>query len=359
MPLTRRELLGLSLAAALWPIPHAAEAGRFVNRTGLRRGQFVWEPSQPAEGPVAIVASLPDRLVHVYRAGVLVGISTCEVGRRGWRTPTGVFAIMDRGEAGNDAGKLSWRGVALHAKDVQSYPASPGCIRLPVAFARLLDGIIRRGTLVILATQRTEPMDVVHSGTLFPMVPVYEAGRMVRTVAVRSMPELLTGYTEAGHIAIVISRAGRNAVLLRDGIREHIARVTFTQPNSRIGTHVYSLTGPSPAGDGLAWLAFGIGRNPRERHLASWRGDEILDQISFGDRANALAMTRLLHAGATLVVTDEPAIGRNHQTPGDFVLISTQGSEPLPRPQSRARRHRFFVQRRHQTWADALLDSWR
>lgn len=362
MPLTRREMLGLSFAVVLWPMPHAAEARRFVNRTGLRRGQFVWEPSQPAEGPVTIVASLRDRLVHVYKAGVLVGISTCEVGRRGRRTPTGVFAIKNRSEAGSGTGKLSWTGVALHADHVRSYPASLGCIRLPAAFTHLLDGIIRPGTLVILARQRTEPVDVVHSGTLFPAVPVYEAGRMVRTVAVRSMPELLTGDPEAGHIAIVISRAGRNAVLLRDGVREHIARVTFTQPNSRIGTHVYSLTGTSPAGEGLVWLAFGIGRNRRERHLVSWHGDEILDQISFEDRANALAMTRLLHAGATLVVTDEPAIGRKHQTPGNFVLIATEGMEPQPRPrpQTRAwRRRARVVRRRRQTWADALLNSWR
>lgn len=359
MSLTRREMLGLSLAVVLLPFPGTAEAKRFVNRTGLRSGQFVWEPSQPHDGPVTIVASLRDRLVHVYKAGVLVGISTCQVGGRGRRTPTGVFAIDERVETGSDVGKLSWTGVALHAEHVRSYPASLGCIRLPAAFARLLDGIIDTGTLVILASQRTEPADLVHSGTLFPMVPVYEAGRLVRTVAVRSRPELLTGDPRAGHIAIVISRAGRNAVLLRDGVREHIARVTFTQPNSRIGTHVYSLTGTSPRGDGLIWLGFGIGRKPREPHLVSWQGDEILDQIAFEDRSNALAITRLLHSGATLVITDEPAIGRKHQTPKDFVLISTQGSEPRPQRSRRNQRRRVRVVRRPQNFIDALLDSWR
>lgn len=358
MSLTRREVLGLSLAVVLWPVAGTAEAKPFVNRTGLRSGQFVWEPSQPPDGPVTIVASLRDRLVHVYKAGVLVGISTCHVGHRGRRTPTGIFAIDERVE-GADAGRLCWTGVALHADHMRSYPASLGCIRLPAAFARLLDGIVSTGTLVILARQRTEPADVMHSGTLFPMVPVYEAGRLVRTVAVRSRPELLTGDPKAGHIAIVISRAGRNAVLLRDGVREHIARMTFTQPNNRIGTHVYSLTGTSPRGDGLVWLAFGIGHKRREPHLVSWQGDEILDRISFEDRGNALAMTRLLHAGATLVVTDEPATGRKHQTPKDFVLISMQGAEPQPRRRHRKRRRRVRYVRRPQTWADALLNSWR
>lgn len=357
MPLTRRELLGLSLAAVLWPMPQPAEAKRFINRTGLRRGQFVWEPTQPIEGPVTIIASLRDRLVHVYKAGILIGISTCEVGCRGRRTPAGVFAVAER-RANN--GKLSWTGHALHADHVRGYPAPLGCIRLPSAFARLLDGVAGPGTLVILAHQRTEPVDVVHSGTLFPAVPIYEAGRLVRTVAVRSMPELLARSPESGHVAIVVSRSGGNAILLRDGLREHIARVTFTNPDRRIGTHVYSLTGTSLGGHELVWLAFGIGRNRREPHLVSWRGDEILDQVSFEDRAEAMAMARLLHTGATLVITDDRATGRKHQSPEGFVLISTQGSEPQQASrQRRRRRRRARVARRRQTWASALLNAWR
>jgi hypothetical protein len=358
MPLTRREMLGLSLATVLWPmLPQAAEAKRFVNRTGLRRGQFVWEPTQPLEGPVTIVASLRDRLVHVYKAGILIGISTSDVGYRGRRTPTGVFALAERKVT--NGGDFSWTGYALHADHVGGYPASLGCIRLPSAFARLLDSVAGPGTLVILARQRTEPVDVVHSGTLFPAVPIYEAGRLVRTVAVRSMPELLTGSPVSGHVAIVVSRSGGNAILLRDGLREHIARVTFAHPDRRIGTHVYSLTGTSLGGHELVWLAFGIGRDRREPHLVSWHGDEILGQISFEDRAEAMAMARLLHTGATLVITDELATSRKHQTPEDFVLISTQGSKPQPSYQRRRRRRRARATRRRQRWASALFTAWR
>lgn len=369
MSLTRREMLGASLAAVLVPSwAQHAEARRFVNRTGLKPGQFVWEPSQPEDGPVTIVASLRDRLVHVYKAGVLVGISTCHVGRRGRRTPTGIFAITDREQSGSEAANLSWTGMALHANNVQRYPASLGCIRLPSAFARLLDSIVSPGAVVILARQRTVPMDVVNSGALFPIVPVYEAAnRMIQPVAQRPF-HLLAGRPDAGHVAVIISRASRNAVLLRDGVPEHVARVRFLQPNSRIGTHVYSLTGTAPTGEGLVWLAFGIGRSRRERHLVSWHGDELLDQVSFEDRSSALAMSRALHAGSTLVVTDEPSTSRKHQTPGDFVVVSTAGSEPRPRSRTRTRtstrprrrrRRVRAVRRRRQTWAEAFLNNWR
>ena len=363
MTLTRREMLSLSLAAVLWPMAQPAEAHRFVNRTGLRTGQFVWEPSQPEDGPVSIIVSLRHRLVHVYKAGVLIGISTCQVGHRGRRAPTGVF-VIGRQPALTEGGQLSWSGMALHAENVRAFPAGRGCIRMPAPFARLLDQIVHPGALVILAGQRTEPMDVVYSGGLFPMLPVHEASGVVRTVAARPMPTPLAGNPDAGHVAVVISRASRSAVLLRDGVPEHVARVNFMQPNSRIGTHVYSLTGTTTAGDGLVWLAFGIGRSRREAHLVSWHGDELLDQISFEDRASALAFTRAMYPGATLIVTDEPSSRSKRQSPDDLILLSAQA--PAARTRSRSTRRtrtrtarRTRRRRRQQTWASALLNSWR
>lgn len=356
MTLTRREMLGLSLAAVLLPVPRPAEAHRFVNRTGLRAGQFVWEPSQPEDGPVSIIVSLQDRLVHVYKAGVLIGISTCQVGYRGRRGPTGVF-VIGRQPGRTDDRHLAWTGMALHADDVRGFPATLGCVRMPAPFARLLDEVVHPGTLVILARQRTEPMDVVHSGTLFPTTPVHEASGMVQTVAARSAPTMLAGNHDAGHVAVVISRASRNAVLLRNGVPERVARVRFLQPNSRVGTHVYSLNGATPTGDGLIWLGFGIGRSRREHHLASWHGDELLDQISFEDRASAVALSHKMHPGTTLIVTDEPSSPSKRQAPQNFVLLSalTRATRARPRPVRRAQRRR----RRDQTWASALIGSWR
>lgn len=362
--LTRREMLGISLAAVLLSMTRPAEALRFVNRTGLRAGQFVWEPSQPHRGPVTIVASLPDRLVHVYKAGVLIGISTCDVGRRRRRTPTGIFVIDDHLAGPDEEGRrFSWTGMAIHANHVRRFPAALGCIRIPAAFAQLLSSVVEPGTLVILAHQRTEPADVVQSGTLFPIAPVHEAGRssMVRTVATGSGPGLVTGTTNRDHVALVISRASRSAVLLRNGVQEHVARVAFVQPNSRVGTHVYSLSGEAPAGDAFVWLGFGIGRSAREPHLVSWRGDAVLDRISFEQRADALAMASRLHPGATLVVTDEPHSPRRHQVPPDFVLISVLSPvETGARHRRRAvRRTRRRFRHAPNTWADALVNSWR
>ena len=43
-----------------------------------------------AAGPMAIVVSLPDQLVYVYRDGIRIAVSTCATGRPGHETPTGV-----------------------------------------------------------------------------------------------------------------------------------------------------------------------------------------------------------------------------------------------------------------------------
>lgn len=37
--------------------------------------------------------------------------------------------------------RLTWDGIALHAGNLPGYPASHGCIRLPMAFAKKLYGI--------------------------------------------------------------------------------------------------------------------------------------------------------------------------------------------------------------------------
>lgn len=361
MPVTRRAMLGMGLAVALCPIPQTAEATRFVNRTGLRAGQFVWEPSQPSRGPVTIVVSLRHRLVHVYKAGILVGISTCEP-VRGRATPTGIFTILASKSDGDEKGEFAWTGVALHARNVQRYPASLGCIKVPPAFARLLDGIVVPGTVVIMADQRTEAMDVVQSGSLFPLVPVHDAHNPLLQHVVQRPAQILAEAPDAGHVAIIFSRRSRNALLLRDGVREQVARVNFVEPNSPIGTHVYTLTGTVPGGNGLVWLAFGIGRSRREQHLVSWQGDEVLDQISFESRHHALAMSRALHLGATVIVTDDASMPQRRQTPPNFTIITSADPETRRRTAS-SRRSRRYVRRvprqRMTTWSDGFLSKWR
>jgi len=146
---------------ALIPLT-AASAGDLIesDADGLRAGQYLVSSEPVSGGPVAIVISLPAQTAFVYQDGRLVGMSTVSTGKRGHRTPTGTFPILQkrvfhRSNLYSNAPmpymqRLTWSGVALHAGQLPGYPASHGCIRLPMAFARFLFDTTEIGTVAMV-----------------------------------------------------------------------------------------------------------------------------------------------------------------------------------------------------------------
>ncbi|MGI9404212.1 MAG: L,D-transpeptidase family protein, partial [Hyphomicrobium sp.] len=93
-------------------------------------------------GPLLAVVSLGSQHVAIYSKDGLVARSRVSSGRRGRRTPTGVFSIIQRhrhhysniyrGASMPYMQRITWSGIAMHASgSVPGYPASHGCIRLP------------------------------------------------------------------------------------------------------------------------------------------------------------------------------------------------------------------------------------
>jgi lipoprotein-anchoring transpeptidase ErfK/SrfK len=137
----------------------AAVASTTVEATNeLRPGEFVWQPERAQSGPVEIVVSIPLQRAYVYRGGTLIGVTTVSTGRRGHETPVGTFTILQKrrehySNLYNNAPmpfmqRLTWGGVALHAGQIPGHPASHGCVRLPLAFARVLFGATQMGGAV-------------------------------------------------------------------------------------------------------------------------------------------------------------------------------------------------------------------
>ena len=171
-PATRlRRVLALGLILACSPL--AAAVGEtapasLVSPDGtasdtLRPGQYRWHPEAAPDGPISIVVSLPLQRAYVYRAGILIGVSTVSSGQPGHDTPTGSFHILQKevdhhSSLYNDAPmpfmqRLTWDGVALHAGAIPERPASHGCVRLPRAFARLLYGVTEVGASVTITDE--------------------------------------------------------------------------------------------------------------------------------------------------------------------------------------------------------------
>jgi hypothetical protein len=133
----------------------------------LRPGGFIWEPWLAPDGPIAIVVNLHTQRAAVYRDGMRIGATTVSSGKRGYRTPTGVFRIlqkyrMHRSKKYKNAPmpftqRFTRSGVALHAGSVPGHPSSHGCVHLPRTFARLLFQETPVGTKVVVINPKPLP----------------------------------------------------------------------------------------------------------------------------------------------------------------------------------------------------------
>ncbi len=145
----------------------------------LQPGEFSWKPELAPAGQLVIVVSIPEQRAHVYRNGVRIGVSTVSTGTPEHPTPTGTFEILqkkvlNRSNLYNNAPmpfmqRLTWDGIALHAGKIPGYPASHGCIRLPLAFAEKLYAETQKGMLVVVADDSSHGPDVLHPGERAPV----------------------------------------------------------------------------------------------------------------------------------------------------------------------------------------------
>lgn len=350
MPLTRRHMLGLSLAAAISPLSKPALAQRFVNETGLTAGQFIWEPSRPDSGAVTILASRLEKLVHVYKDGTLIGISTCDMGH-GQRTPMGIFTLNGPAETGEDEDgrDLAWTATALHAVNLNV--RSPDHVRVPTPFARLLNTVALPGSLLVITDRHTQPDMSVEARNLLPLEHVNESARRSRLA-----PRAFDLTSRDDTVAVFISRADQQATLLRNGMAESHTAITVRQPRNALGTHVFALLGIDEDGQNLRWLGFGLGRSNHEPHMSEWLGNAALDRISIPDREAAATFAGALHSGATLIVTDAPG-GSNWRSPSRDVVVLGGAEAAVTRNGLRGTNHARRAPTKRHLWANAYPDS--
>jgi lipoprotein-anchoring transpeptidase ErfK/SrfK len=129
-------------------------------KSRMKAGEYVWAAAVPKEGDTRVVVDLLNQMVYVYRGDALVGASTVSSGKEGKETPLGIWPILQkqkfhRSRKYNDAPmpfmqRLDEYGVALHGGNNPGYPASHGCVRLPMKFAEKLFSLTKVGTVVVI-----------------------------------------------------------------------------------------------------------------------------------------------------------------------------------------------------------------
>lgn len=140
--------------------PKATEEARALFGTvALRPGDYRWASAIP-EGEAKVVIDRLQQLMFVYRGGALVGVTTISSGKPGKETPLGYWKVFRKEAKGfsrkYDNAPMPYMqmydqmGIAFHGGALPGYPASRGCVRLPIEFAKKLFGLTRLGTEVII-----------------------------------------------------------------------------------------------------------------------------------------------------------------------------------------------------------------
>ncbi len=284
--------------AALLPRQEVTSLGDQIH--SMTPGGYLWAPLISPSGPILIVISLTVQRCYVYRNGVLIGVATVSSGKLGHLTPTGVFTVLQK-QVHHKSNlydsapmpymqRLTWSGVAMHAGNLPGYPASHGCVRMPVAFAKLLYKETALGMTVVItdleAVPRIAPTPDILQGE--------EASASVENGDAVWQPEK----SASGPVSLVLSGVDSRLIVLRNGVLIGSAPVKIQGMISE--TTAYSLSMVDQ--HGVHWMQLPLpGQN--------WEGNR---ELSAAERARVSipdsfrkSLDDLLKPGVTLVVTSD------------------------------------------------------
>jgi hypothetical protein len=310
-------------------------------KDSLKKGEFTWAPELSPKGPILVTVSLDEQKAFTYRNGVLIGIATTSSGKLGHETPTGVFHTLmkdakHRSSKYNNAAmpytqKFTEYGVALHAGGLPGYPSSHGCVHLPSEYARLLFNEAPMGMTVVVTKSSRFPEAVNHPAFLSPVTAdgkqqVHE--RLAADEKYRWNPEK----SSEGPVTLLISRADRRIVVLRNGVEIGRAKISISNPNDSIGTTILvahdqtKAVGSAPASASIQWLSHDLA----DVHYGSGKHGDINAQLN---RINIpqpflQQIQPLMAEGTTIMVTDAPILRKT--TGKDLAVFSSHPSTPIP-----------------------------
>ncbi|MGY3527924.1 lipoprotein-anchoring transpeptidase ErfK/SrfK [Bradyrhizobium embrapense] len=146
------------------------------------------EAGRKPQGPLIISVSIDQQRVSIYDANGLYAESPVSTGMKGHSTPMGVFSVIQKqkyhqsniysGAPMPYMQRITWSGIAMHAGVLPGYPASHGCIRMPMSFAVKMYNWTRMGARVFVTPGTISPENFSHpllvTQKVAPQQPVAE-----------------------------------------------------------------------------------------------------------------------------------------------------------------------------------------
>ena len=156
------------------PDPMVQPRRQKVRRHQTNKKEEVAEKETGAkpQGPLIISISIEKQKVRIYNSNGFFAESPVSTGMPGHSTPMGVFSIIQKHKFHHSniysgapmpyMQRITWSGVAMHAGVLPGYPASHGCIRMPMAFAMKMWNWTKMGARVIVTPGEMTPANFSH-----------------------------------------------------------------------------------------------------------------------------------------------------------------------------------------------------
>jgi lipoprotein-anchoring transpeptidase ErfK/SrfK len=154
------------------PAPTVPQARPKLRRHQGKTGEASAKETTKPQGPLIIAISIEKQHLKIYDTNGLFAETPVSTGMRGHSTPMGVFSVIQKqkfhrsniysGAPMPFMQRITWSGVAMHAGVLPGYPASHGCIRMPMAFAVKVWGWTKLGARVVITPGEISPTDFSH-----------------------------------------------------------------------------------------------------------------------------------------------------------------------------------------------------
>jgi lipoprotein-anchoring transpeptidase ErfK/SrfK len=176
------------------PSPFPQPRRHKVRPHSVKKDTTEKEAAAKPQGPLIIAVSISKQQLKIYDANGFFAQSPVSSGMPGHSTPMGVFSVIQKHKLHHSniysnapmpfMQRITWSGVALHAGVLPGYPASHGCIRMPMSFAVKMWNWTRMGARVIVTPGEMMPEPVSH-----PLLPAFKVAPQP-AVAEQPMPDV-------------------------------------------------------------------------------------------------------------------------------------------------------------------------
>jgi hypothetical protein len=342
------------------PRPAMPQPRQKPHRRQAKKIEAPERESGKPQGPLVIAISIDRQKLRIYDANGFFAETPISTGMKGHPTPMGVFSVIQKQKLHHSniysgapmpyMQRITWSGIAIHAGVLPGYPASHGCIRMPMAFAMKMWNWTKMGARVVVTPGEMTPASFAHPLLAAQKVaPQPAAEPQADTPPAPKTDKATEADTPVKPAISAASLELRPTVGHAVGARPVIGEASQS-PSLRENTHTADASGNMPSVQPTATMTDASGgdpsprENPRttaappdakpeaaksEPEAAAAAGETA----SSGDKAaetkpseSAASETKPAAAGSAARKPDEPAVAATSGAEAGKVEVSAAGS---------------------------------